>query len=61
MGRAVNHRYWIALLALVFSICIISSSAVFAYGKHTGELKNLEELCTLTLIFTLLTGWQVTT
>lgn len=42
MGRAVNHRYWIALLALVFSICIISSSPVFAYGKHTGELKNLE-------------------
>ncbi len=42
MNRSGNHHRWILYFVLVFSICVISSSPVFAYGKHKGELKNLD-------------------
>lgn len=39
MGRQSKHLQLVSALMLAL---LISSGQVFAYGKHTGELKNLE-------------------
>ncbi|MEE8403104.1 MAG: hypothetical protein V3R93_05045 [Candidatus Hydrothermarchaeaceae archaeon] len=42
MNGSITSNRSILILLLISLLYVISSSSVFAYGKHTGELKNLD-------------------